>query len=189
MESWRILLHIAALKGWDVQQINVKTAFLYGLLPDDETQYMQQPMGFEEQGRETWVWHLKRGLYGIKQSGQIWNQTMNDAMLTWGFKCLSSKSCIYYHSQSEGCVIAAVHIDNFLSIASHPSENAHFKTQMRTIWTISNLGEPKFCVGIGIQHNLSTNMVYLSQVALIDRVVVQFGQSDVHPSPCQWTPD
>ena len=73
MESWRILLHIAASKGWDIQQIDVKTAFLYGFLPDDETQYMQQPMGFEEQGKETWVWRLKRGLYGMKQSGRIWN--------------------------------------------------------------------------------------------------------------------
>jgi uncharacterized membrane protein AbrB (regulator of aidB expression) len=33
MESWCILLHIAATLGWDAQQINIKTAFLYGLLP------------------------------------------------------------------------------------------------------------------------------------------------------------
>ena len=36
MESWYILLHIAAALGWDAQQIDIKTAFLYGLLPDDE---------------------------------------------------------------------------------------------------------------------------------------------------------
>jgi hypothetical protein len=40
MESWRILLHIVASLGWDAQQIDVKTAFLYGLLPDNEVQYM-----------------------------------------------------------------------------------------------------------------------------------------------------
>ena len=33
MESVHLLLNIAAAKDWDVQQINVKTAFLYGLLP------------------------------------------------------------------------------------------------------------------------------------------------------------
>jgi hypothetical protein len=43
MESWRILLHIAASLGWDAQQIDVKTAFLYGLLPEEEIQYMTQP--------------------------------------------------------------------------------------------------------------------------------------------------
>jgi hypothetical protein len=71
MESWRILLHIAASLGWDAQQIDMKMAFLYGLLPDDEVQYMQQPTSFEEPGKEDWVWQLQCGLYGMKQSGHI----------------------------------------------------------------------------------------------------------------------
>ena len=33
MESWQILLHLAASLGWDMQQIDVKTAFLYGASP------------------------------------------------------------------------------------------------------------------------------------------------------------
>lgn len=71
MESWRILLHLAAAQGWDATQIDIKTAFLYGLLPDDEVQYMMQLEGFEEPGKESWVWCLLRGLYGMKQAGRI----------------------------------------------------------------------------------------------------------------------
>lgn len=71
MESWRVLLHIAAVLGWNTQQIDIKTAFLYGLLPDNETQYMEQPQGFEEPGRKDWVWKLQRSLYGMKQAGRI----------------------------------------------------------------------------------------------------------------------
>ena len=96
MESWRILLHIAATLNWDAQQIDIKTSFLYGLLPDNETQYMEQPKDFEEPRKETWVWQLKQGLYGMKQSGRIWNKTMNEAMISWGFVQLSCESCIYY---------------------------------------------------------------------------------------------
>ncbi|KAG5729260.1 Copia protein [Termitomyces sp. T112] len=58
MESWHILLHLAAAKGWDATQIDVKTAFLYGILPEDEVQFMKQPKGFEEEGKEDWVWML-----------------------------------------------------------------------------------------------------------------------------------
>ena len=71
MESWHILLHITAALGWDAQQIDIKTTFLYGLLPDDEVQYMEQLEGFLEQGKETWVWKLLQGLYGMKQAGWI----------------------------------------------------------------------------------------------------------------------
>ena len=85
MESWRILLHLAAALNWDAQQIDIKTAFLYGLLPEEEYQYMEQPLEFEEPGKEDWVWVIQRGLYGMKQSGRIWNITMNEKMLSWGF--------------------------------------------------------------------------------------------------------
>jgi hypothetical protein len=71
MESWHILLHISTISNWDAQQIDVKTAFLYGLLPDHEVQYIEQPAGFEEEGESDYVWVLQRGLYGMKQSGCI----------------------------------------------------------------------------------------------------------------------
>ena len=79
VESVRLLLNIAAAKDWDVQQINVRTAFLYGLLPPDEAQYLEQPDYFAEPGKEDWVWCLQHGLYGMKQSGRIWNKTMHKA--------------------------------------------------------------------------------------------------------------
>lgn len=181
MESWRILLHIAAALGWDIQQIDVKTAFLYGLLPDDETQYMEQPPGFEEPGKEDHIWMLQRALYGMKQAGRIWNKTMNEAMVGWGFTRLTSESCIYFRCQTSGTVIACVHVDDFASIANPPSENKRFKEEMKSIWTISDLGEAKFVVGISIARNRLTNTVQLSQTALIDKIIKIFGQTDAHP--------
>ena len=64
MESWRVLLHLAASLGWDAQQVDIKTAFPYRLPPDNEVQYMEQPVGFEEVGKEMWVWKLQQSLYG-----------------------------------------------------------------------------------------------------------------------------
>jgi hypothetical protein len=181
MESWRLLLHIAAHFGWDAQQLDVKTAFLYGLLPDDEIQFMYQPKGFEEPGRELWVWKIVRGLYGMKQAGRIWNKTMHDKMIGWGFTQLSSESCVYHRETPLGIVIAAVHVDDFLSIASTKAENVRFKDQMKEVWTISDLGEVRFVVGIAVEWDRPNHTVKLSQTALIDRIVLQFGQADSAP--------
>jgi hypothetical protein len=181
MESWRILLHIAAHLGWDAQQIDIKTAFLYGLLPDDETQYMFQPEGFEELGKETYVWKLVRGLYGMKQAGRIWNRTMNAKMLQWGFTRLLSESCIYYRKTASGILIAAVHVNDFLIIASSKAENDRFKQQMRSAWTISELGAVRFVVGIAVDWDPPNRVIKLSQTALIDRIILQFGQLDAAP--------
>ena len=181
MESWRILLHLVAALNWDTQQIDVKTAFLYSLLPDDEVQWMEQPEGMEEEGSENYVWMLQWGLYGMKQAGCLWNKTMDAAMVEWGFTRLSSESCIYYRRTDQGIVIAVVHVDDFLSVADSEEENARFRTQMKSRWIISNLGEPKFCIGIAIKRNRANRTVSLSQTALIDKITTQFGQSDAHP--------
>ena len=181
MESWRILLHLAAKLEWDAQQLDIKTAFLYGLLPPDEVQYMEQPTGFEEADKVVWVWKLVRGLYGMKQSGRIWNQTLNDRMIMWGFTRLACEPCMYYRHTSSGTVIAAVHVDNFLCISSSQAENERFKYEIRALWSISELGVVKFIVGIAVQWDRMHHSVQLSQTALIDKIIHLFGQD--HSTP------
>jgi hypothetical protein len=84
-ESFRIGLHIAAVKNWEMQNFDIKTAFLHGELASDEACWMEQPTGFEEPGKEDHVWQLLKALYGMKQAGHVWNITLNDAMINWGF--------------------------------------------------------------------------------------------------------
>ena len=71
LESFHILLHIAALLDWDIHQFNIKTVFLNGVLPPDEIAYMEQPAGFEEPGKEDWVMQLSKSIYGMKQASRI----------------------------------------------------------------------------------------------------------------------
>ena len=78
--------------------------------------------------------------------------------------------------------MAAVHVDDFLSIADSHTENKQFKTQMKEIWKISSLGEAKFCVGIRITLNHKDHTVSLSQTTLINKIIHQFGQQDAYPA-------
>ena len=73
MKSEHIVCHIAAALDWELYQIDVKTAYLYGDL--DEEIYMEQPEGFVKD--KTKVWRLHRSLYGLKQSGLSWWKEMN----------------------------------------------------------------------------------------------------------------
>jgi hypothetical protein len=181
MESLRVLLHICAARDWDIRQIDVKTAFLYGVLGEEETQYMEQPQGFAEAGKEDWVWELRRGLYGMKQSGRIWNQTMHAQMVLWGFKRLGTDNCLYYRRDTRGTVLCAVHVDDFICGASSASANSLFLDEVEKVWKISDLGEASFCVGIQIRRDCSSRKVFLSQTSLIDRVVKDFGRASDHP--------
>ncbi len=69
-ESIRLLLAIAAAKGMNITQFDIKTAFLYGILK--EYILMTQPAGFEEGGNK--LCHLLKSIYGLKQGPQCWNE-------------------------------------------------------------------------------------------------------------------
>ena len=164
------------------------TAFLYGLLPEEEYQYMEQPPEFKEPGKEDWIWVIQSGLYGMKQSGRIRNITMNEKMISWGFTHLSCESCVYYRKSDTGTIICVVHVDDFLTIASNKDENKFFKNQMHAAWTISHLGNVRFVVGIAVTWDRPNKTVTLSQTALIDKIVAQFGQRSASPSSLPMDP-
>ena len=64
MFSVGVVLSLAASMNLDIEQLDVKTAFLHGDL--DEEIYMEQPEGFEVKGKEKLVCCLKKSLYGLK---------------------------------------------------------------------------------------------------------------------------
>jgi hypothetical protein len=76
--SVRLLLAIAAAKGWDVEQLDVKTAFLHGEI-DTPDIYVKQPKGFVKKGQELKVFRLLRSLYGLKQAPRIFFQVVHAA--------------------------------------------------------------------------------------------------------------
>ena len=61
---------IVAEMGWKIHQMDVKTAFLNGIL--EEEVYIEQPQGFKVYGRESHICRLLKALYGLKQAPRAW---------------------------------------------------------------------------------------------------------------------
>jgi hypothetical protein len=68
--SIRAIISLATSMGWSLHQMDVKTAFLNGVI--EEEVYIEQPQGFEVHPRETHVCRLKKALYGLKQAPRAW---------------------------------------------------------------------------------------------------------------------
>ena len=69
MESIRILLALASQLKFKFYQMDVKTAFLNGLLKKDV--YVAQPKGFIDPHFLDHVLYLKNTLYGLKQAPRV----------------------------------------------------------------------------------------------------------------------
>jgi hypothetical protein len=151
LESLHVVLHIAAVNDWCLEQYDVKTAFLNGILPEEEIQYMEQPPGFVQPDKESHVWRLLRGLYGMRQSSCIWNRALHTSFLSWGFSRSKCEWCVYSRQSDNGdSSIVVVHMDDMAVASSNRIEADRFKAELESTWQITALGEPKLIVGIAI---------------------------------------
>ena len=94
-EAIRFLLTHAALEDWEIEALDIKTAFLYGEL--DEEIYMEQPEGFVKKGQEGHVCRLLKAIYGLKQASQTWNEKLHKTLLANGFRRTRSDAGVYIH--------------------------------------------------------------------------------------------
>lgn len=69
-DSLRIILTLVAHFDLELQQMDVKTAFLNGDLEDEV--YMKQPKGFHSHDGEHLVCKLNKSIYDLKQASHQW---------------------------------------------------------------------------------------------------------------------
>ena len=73
--SIKAVISVVAEMGWRIHQMDLKTAFLNGLLQEEV--YLEQPQGFEVYKRDSHVYRLKKALYGFKQAPQARYSSIN----------------------------------------------------------------------------------------------------------------
>ncbi|KAM0002892.1 putative RNA-directed DNA polymerase [Helianthus debilis subsp. tardiflorus] len=84
LEAIRIFLAYASYKGFKVYQMDVKSAFLHGVV--EEEVCVEQPPGFEDPIHPDRVWLLNKALYGLHQAPRAWYATLSTYLLENGFR-------------------------------------------------------------------------------------------------------
>ena len=84
METVRAVIAIAAQHKWKVFQMDVKSAFLNGILKEEV--YVEQPPSYEVAGEEDKVYRLKRDLYGLKKAPRAWYNRIESYLMSNGFR-------------------------------------------------------------------------------------------------------
>lgn len=88
----RLLFALSVKLGLNINQLDVKTAYLNGHLKEEI--YMSAPEGFisETPGK---VLKLKKAVYGLKQSALVWYERVRDVLHKNGFKNCIQEPCLF----------------------------------------------------------------------------------------------
>jgi hypothetical protein len=172
--SYKALFAIAAALALHIEQMDVKTAFLYGKV--DETIYVEQPTRIDEHSGK--VCKLNRALYGLKQAPRVWYNTLREFLLTLKFSPLSADPGVF----SRGQVYIAVYVDDLLIIGPSMPEIEAIKLELSGRFEMSDLGPCAYYLGIAVVRDLANRSLRLSQRTYTEQVLRQFGMWGANPA-------
>nr|GFA64862.1 putative reverse transcriptase domain-containing protein [Tanacetum cinerariifolium] len=123
LEAVRLFIAYVAHKSFNVYQMDVKTAFLYG--PLKEEVYVNQPDGFVDPYHPDKVYRLKKVLYGLKQAPRAWYDELSTFLVSKGFSKGSIDPTLFITKHGEDVLLVQIYVDDIIFDPPIPSLYLH----------------------------------------------------------------
>jgi len=116
LPSVRAILANAASQGWEIHQIDVKNMYLNAELNEDV--YMRPPPGYLKPDQKGKVCKLKKSLYGLKQAGFEWYETLCEFFRKIGFMQSAVDHAVFFKHDEKSSTVVSVSTDDMAATAS-----------------------------------------------------------------------
>ena len=148
LDTVRVILAVAANRGWRVDHLDVKSAFLNGELQEEV--YVAQPEGYVVQGKESFVYKLHKALYGLRQAPRAWNTCLDKSLKNLGFMKCTQEQAVYIRGEIGANIIIGVYVDDLIVTGEDAETIADFKKKMFGEFDMSDLGMLHYYLGIEV---------------------------------------
>jgi hypothetical protein len=153
----RVLLAVAAVKGWYLEQLDVNNAFLHGDLHEEV--YMSLPPGYDASPSK--VCKLNKSLYGLKQASRQWYSKLSAALISLGYKASQADPSLYVKSRGASFTALLVYVDDIVLSGTSIDEIQSVKAFLDQQFKIKDLGQLRFFLGLEIAR--SSSGIFLNQ--------------------------
>src|SRR6185437_1047209 len=166
-KSLRIILSLAAIHNLELQQLDIKTAFLNAEVKENIFVELPEGINIKDKNKSP-ILKLNRALYGIKQAPKLWNDNLNKRLTSMGFKPCMKDTCIYVKkSKNNNNILLGIFVDDILSAYDKVDEREWviIKKVLGEVYDLSDLGELHHILGMRVKRNI--NSIYLDQTVYI----------------------
>ena len=173
----RVFLSVVNKLGLTLHQLDVTTAFLHGDL--EKPVYMHVPEGLELAGTlptidEPLVCKLKRSLYGLKVSPNLWYRKFSKILTSLGFVTYPFQSCIFKWEGGKVYVILIIYVDDCLLASNDNHKALEIIEGLQKEIRIKNLGAPKKFLGFEIERDENRKWIFLHQRSMIEKLIDKY---------------
>ncbi len=157
--SYKVLFAIASGLDLEIEQLDVRTAFLYGAI--DEEIFVEQPTGQEDGSNRVSL--LNKALYGLKQAPRIWFFTLATFLNELCFSPLSADLAVFARDN----IFIAVYVDDMLIVEPSITEIEAIKQALRTRFNMSDLGSCHYYLGMSVRRDRLEQALFSVSAAIL----------------------
>nr|GEX62087.1 retrovirus-related Pol polyprotein from transposon TNT 1-94 [Tanacetum cinerariifolium] len=173
LEAVRLFIAYAAHKSFNVYQMDVKIAFLYG--PLKEEVYMNQPDGFVDPYHPDQVYRLKKDLYGLKQAPRAWYDELSNFLVSKGLSKGSINPTLFITKHWGDILLVQIYVDYIIFGFTNPNLSKRFEKLMHSKFEMSMMWELKFFLGIQIHQ--SSRGIFINQAKYAQEILIKHGMT------------
>lgn len=174
--SLRVYLSLMAMMDYEIDSVDVSTAFLHGVLKEEI--YIKMPDGYPcEPHQRNHVIRLHKTLYGLKQSPMEWNSTLHSFLVLLGFKNTLSERCIYTGIFGGKLCYILLFVDDML-LCTPPGERqtmAQLKHTIHAKYPLKDKGPLEFFLNMHFGRNRAARTLEMMLPTKIDKLVSDLG--------------
>ena len=155
---------------------NFHAACLNGQLNEDI--FMEQPPNYDTADCKCYVIKLHKSLYGLKQAGKKWYDSLCHSLTDIGFERTEADLAVFYVHPGNNIIILVIHVDDSTLTSSSIALQEEYKALINVKLQLTNLGPMSWLLGLAITHNRAAHTLSLSQHAYIDTLLHHFNLED-----------
>ncbi|GJZ86977.1 putative ribonuclease H-like domain-containing protein [Tanacetum coccineum] len=170
IEAIRLFFAYASFMGLIVYQMDVKSAFLYGII--EEEVYVCQPTGFEDPQFPDKVYKVEKALYGLHQAPRAWYETLSTYLLENGYRRGTIDKTLFIKKDIGDILLVQVYVDDIIFGSTKKSLCVKFEQMMHKRFQMSSMGELTFFLGLQVQQK--EDGIFISQDKYVADILKKF---------------
>ena len=141
--------------------------------------------GFVVQNNQQLVYKLKKSLYGLKQSGNLWNNLLHDFLIKNLFKQSLADYCVYTKSEGQNKIILIIFVDDIIIAANNSNILNETKIMLIKKFKMGDLYILNYF--LGIEFTCYNDSISMSQTNYLVKILEKFKMFDCKNKsyPCE----